>query len=146
MIDSWQIYWVTRLDHIHGMLAGFTTVTVLLCFALLFIGCVAVVCVADDKTITNKRRIYWKIVTGMVAAILLPSAIIFTGAFIPHTKEAILIVGLPMLLQNQKAAIETMGRIPNKTLQIFESYLDEELGKRKEEAVKDVKKAVNDDE
>lgn len=136
VIDSWQIYWLTRLDNIHCAMGGVTAILFILMLVLAAVGGGCAATGSDHYTDSGQKPTWFKwskrTFTASVLCFFAALSLLFIGSFIPTTRDMLLILGVPALLNNQKAAVETLGRLPNKSLQLFEKYLDEKLTDKKE--------------
>ncbi len=122
MITGWDIYWITRLDHLQWALS--------LAFGILIIVSVVWWIIIEIRRVEDEctRVDGWFAVISMT---LLP-VLLFGLVFTPSTKEMAAIYLLPKIVNNEK-----VQNIPDKALQLLNAKLDqwvkETLSKKKEE-------------
>ncbi|MHA2248631.1 MAG: hypothetical protein ACXADY_27045 [Candidatus Hodarchaeales archaeon] len=108
-MDWWQVYLITRLDAICELLIPF----------IIFAGmgtmiCTLVVVLEPDHWGKYRNRL-------LIAPIILLISLL-GGAFIPTTKDALLIIGVDAATHNER-----IEKNVEKTLDYFEKVLDEKL-------------------
>ena len=94
MITGSEMYWLTRLDGIKGLLAGFgIAIMVTAGFVLMFSPIIALE--FDRCDLPNRA---WKWLFGSIAGSIAFGALLLTGnVFIPTTKEYAAIKVIPMI-------------------------------------------------
>lgn len=148
MINEWTLYWITRLDAIREFLATFALQRVsfdadpspawifpgLFIFILLLMtpimtyGSSGEALKALVSACFDKLKPYLKWVAGTAAVWHLFCFLCSVGlAFVPDTKTALVIYGVPKLIRNQSGAIHQAEIIPEKLLRLLNQYLDKEL-------------------
>ena len=113
-MDSWTLYLITRADSV-GTLFFVLSLT---CLAGSIIGVVAYVVGMDEDLDEAKiagKRILKFFVPPAIALMLL-------ATLIPTTKEMIIILGVPELINSER--VQSVG---GKTLDYIEKYLDEKI-------------------
>ena len=110
-----EIYWITRLDVLRGLLTGMAVILGIICF------CIGLFAVIDDKDEIIMTR-------ALRRKILLPSLVVFAvfalGAmFTPSTKEMMLIWGLGNTVDYIQEN-ETVRQLPDKCVKALEAWAD----------------------
>ena len=122
-----EIYWITRLDLICGVLSLIAVFSVLATVVLFFIGIIkrsdAYIHNEDSKTCeqnneTSKMCLYF---AKRCAIIFFVS--VFINFFIPTTNEALLIYGVGGTIDYIKSN-DTAKQLPDKCVKTLDKYLD----------------------
>lgn len=128
MITESTIYWITRLDSIGCFICAVGTLCAITGAVGVIIGLVGYLVCNQEYEQTTKaaslaavKVLAWPLIGGLT--------LLFIGVFVPNTKEALMIYGIPALV-NSKAGQEA-AVIPEKVVKIMNQYLD---GKIKETA------------
>ena len=109
------IYWITRLDSIKAiMFLIFVSIVMYIAYLLIMWIFSDDECSQEERNKLNKtiKNIRLPIIIGIFVSIL-------SLVFIPSTKEAFVMTIIPQLTKNEK-----LMAIPDKTLTLFNSYLD----------------------
>jgi len=104
MITGWDIYWITRLDAIKGLIVGFLTITILI---MIVLAVIVYICWDEFNEVRPLKRTI-KIITPLI---------IFFGlslAFIPSTKEYAAIWLIPKVANN-----EQVQKVPDQVLRLL---------------------------
>ena len=122
-----EIYWITRLDLICGVLNLIVVLSVIATVVLFFIGlskrCYADIHNEDSETLeqhieTSKMCLYF---AKRCAIIFFVS--VFINFFIPTTNEALLIYGVGGTIDYIKSN-DTAKQLPDKCVKALDKYLD----------------------
>ena len=122
-----EIYWITRLDGICGVLNLIAVLSVIATVVLFFIGlskrCYADIHNEDSETLkqhieTSKMCLYF---AKRCAIIFFVS--VFINFFIPTTNEALLIYGVGGTIDYIKSN-DTAKQLPDKCVKALDKYLD----------------------
>ena len=116
MITEWELYWITRLDHI--LIA--CTISVVVGILPLVINSIVWVVEEDDKTLRHRAKI----------AFLISLPLVLIGGlgcvFVPTTKEMAMIKVLPMLA-NSKFVEEELPKDAQRIYRLGIRALEEKL-------------------
>ena len=122
-----EIYWITRLDLICGVLSLIAVLSVIATVVLFFAGLIkrsdAYIHNEDNKTLeqhieTSKMCLYF---AKRCAIIFFVS--VFINFFIPTTNEALLIYGVGGTIDYIKSN-DTSKQLPDKCVKALDKYLD----------------------
>lgn len=103
IITPMQIYWLTRLDHVHAVLAVTFVLLVLSTIGILIAGGVMQDCAFTEET--NKRGKKFVGKTPFMAAAFVVTLLV--DALIPATREMAAILIVPRIVNNEK--VQTVG-------------------------------------
>lgn len=121
-MNEWTLYWITRLDGIVST-ANFFAVGLGIFVVLGAVLTLAIYVFGNDDEIKKRAGKAW-------VGLFLVFAFFDIGCtYIPNTRDALIIYGVPKLLQSQAGAIKQAGEIPEKSLKLLNQYLDEQLKK-----------------
>lgn len=113
-----EIYWISRLDYICGLF-----------IALSIIFGVLTVVGGFILTIVNKSEEDYPTILKIVKkSLLIFSCSILVTIFLPNTKQAYMIWGLGGTIDYIKNN-ETIQKLPDKTIQCLDKFVDEYLNK-----------------
>jgi len=102
-MTPWTIYWLTRLDTLHGSAVAFFVFSCISALVTAFIWAMVLgECPnAEEETVnrTGRKVLRWVILVGAVAGLL--------AALIPTTKEMAAIIVVPKVLNNED--VQAMG-------------------------------------
>lgn len=114
MINEWQLYLLMKLDTIQStvLMVGFMG---LIAGVILFVGSLA----------SYSSGLIEKVAAGGV----LLAAILFTsfGVLIPSTRDALIIFGVPKLLNGQQETLAVLEKMPLKVTKALDSYIEDLL-------------------
>jgi hypothetical protein len=120
MITSWDIYWITRLDNINGILIIGGTLCLIFITVVLF----AAGDIRHDQIWHYKKAIITNIIISTIALLL--------GLMTPTTKEFAAIYLIPKIANN-----EQMQKIPDNAAKLLnakmEQWIDDTLAEKKKE-------------
>ena len=117
MITSWDIYWITRLDAIIGLLV----VLIIIGMVVGILGNVWYVCWIKDYCKKEEESIHWKRVKRIVIADVICILCFCLGlCFIPSTKEFAAIYLIPKIANN-----EQVKKIPDNAMKLLNGKLEE---------------------
>lgn len=116
MITISNMYWLTRLDHVHTVLGTLFVLLVLSTIAVLIIGCIMQDYTFTDETHERGRKFVGK--TPFMAAAFI--VVLLVNALIPTTKEMAAMIVIPGVLNNEK--VQTVG---NKLYDLAVEWMDE---------------------
>lgn len=107
-----EIYWITRLDVLRGLLTGMAVILAIIVF------CTGLFAVIDGKgeTLATRRKI---LLRGSVAFVVFTLGAMFT----PSTKEMMLIWGLGNTVDYIQEN-ETVKDLPDKCVKALEAWAD----------------------
>ena len=110
-----EIYWITRLDVLRGLLTGMAVILGIICFS---VGLFAVIDGKDEIIMSRAQR----------RKILLRSLVAFVvfalgSAFTPSTKEMMLIWGLGNTVDYMQEN-ETVQQLPDKCGKALEAWVE----------------------
>lgn len=117
MITAWDIYWITRLDSLNGLMVGIICVSLLGIFMCLVIGdC------AHDKLFYFKKNLLSLFLITFLCSVV--------GTFCPSTKEAVAIYMIPKIVNN-----EQVQKLPDNAMKFlngkFEEWINDMTVKKK---------------
>ena len=91
MITEWEMYWILKLDGLHGALVVFTVVSAI---TLGIAGVVWMVCDTEDK---DSDRFFRVIKCSLITCIVC----LIPAVFLPTTKEMAMIKVVPMIANSE---------------------------------------------
>lgn len=117
MITSWDIYWITRLDAIVGVLILAAVLLPVAVFVLAFYG-----------DVRHDKCSYYK--TGIVRCCVVFIAVVLLSTFVPSTKQFAAIYLIPKIANN-----EQVQKLPDNAMKFlngkFEAWIDDMTKKEK---------------
>jgi large-conductance mechanosensitive channel len=125
VITSADIYWITRLDSIVGLLVAVIIALAITSVVHAFIGAIRCeeMCRADQKEGWRKYR---KINIALGIALLITSTIV---TFVPSTKTAVAIYMVPKIVNN-----EQVQKLPDNAMSLingkFEEWINDMANKK----------------
>lgn len=133
-VSASQLYWITRLDGIGDFLTGLAVAAGI---AALFLAVWVAVANIDLKTKSAKL---W---SGACFGVTLGGCVLcaLAGVLTPTTKEAILIYGVPAVLNNPKVQAEAGAALDGtkELLSLAKGYIVEKLAVEKKQAGQDAR-------
>ena len=129
LITPSQIYWITRFDGLRDLFEVFT-VGGFFAYMAVFV----LVSAALDRDFDSKARKLFAAVAFLVALIAPTFGLLF--ALTPTTKEAVIILGLPAIVNNEKVQRKAADALDGTEdlLKLAKSYVAEKLSVDKPKA------------
>lgn len=117
-----EIYWITRLDLISGLLIGFAVISAI----VTFIAIIAYICNRSEYEVYGKdadKR--WAEFSSKLFKISLPCFFAFciSSILTPTTKEAMLIYGVGTIIDYVKQN-DTLQQIPDKCINALDAWVE----------------------
>jgi hypothetical protein len=121
MITEWQVYWITRMDWIVGLLIGGGILTILTSLVLTLCYYVRWDSYDDseDKQKVFQSRVRHPCLLGIIGTIL----IVISG-FVPGTKATCAIKIIPIIANNKR-----VEELPNKVLDLANAWMEKLMPK-----------------
>jgi hypothetical protein len=114
-ISPWMLYWVTRLDEIKNVCFGFGFISLLL-FCVFIIMNLAYFFEENDFLWNKHFAVFSLTLSGFMLCLILG----ITALFIPTTKEAIAIIVIPKIVNNER-----VQQLPPKMLDLVDEWIEE---------------------
>ena len=108
-----ELYWITRLDYIQGILVTFLFLTGVVILIATIFYCVNVSC--GDKSLKTREILKWTVPSFAIALSIL--------CFIPSTKEAMMIYGIGGTIDYIKSN-DKAKKLPDKFIDALTRYVD----------------------
>jgi len=119
MITESEMYWLTRLDHLHIIAVAISVTVVILSGIWLVVSsiCHAVNHAEENTDLlpVSRKSLRWSIPCFLLSWVLIASA-----GFIPTTKEMCAIKAIPVIVNN-----EQVQELPNKVVELANEWIDE---------------------
>ena len=112
MITPWEVYWITRLDSVHGFFIGL--------FAVSFVMMGMCGSFIMMEQLWNDEDIWPSIKKKYTIGIIIPLVAIFLATLTPSTKEACVIYLIPKIANN-----EQVQKIPNNFAKLLNTKMEE---------------------
>jgi hypothetical protein len=127
MINEWQLWLLLKLDALHGAFVV---------SAILIVGAIAAAAVwsqsyvgryttAEEDEDERKRR--FRLVFGRWYIYVIAPLMLALSLLTPSTKEALIIFGVPKLLNSQQETLAVLERMPLKVTKALDSYIEDLL-------------------
>ena len=126
MITESAIYWITRMDFLHGLASGVSIVFVVLVLAWLVASAICHIVnsinMADGERFNSKEffPLSRKSLRRSIPCFLLSWVLVIGAGLIPTTKEMCAIKAIPVIVNN-----EQVQEMPNKVLELANEWINE---------------------
>ena len=131
MINPFTLYLLLKLDQITGFLStwfwivGWSIVPVVVAAVAFKVVEVEYSSGDEDRDRAREIAAYWvSIMKKQIVALVVVSIVQLS---VPSTKNALLIFGIPAVLESQAEAIQTLEGMPKKLLKMLDGFIDEQL-------------------
>lgn len=116
-LSPWTLYFIFQLDSFNHALAWVFSISIITFIALwIFYGFqFPITSKSEQDRVDNfKKNQPWK------GPLVVATVLLFLGALLPSTKTALMIWGIPQVVNN-----EQVQQLPDKFIRLLNSYLDE---------------------
>lgn len=129
-IETWEIYWIFKLDDIHGWLEGVTLLLGFICCLLVIFSFVGTTLCLDgtDSDKKVKSRLY----KATLFAFILFLFVSIGNVFLPTTKQMVAIKVLPAIVNSesvQKGLPDELSMFYSITKEFFKKKMVDEVKK-----------------
>lgn len=125
MISESTIYWITRMDYLHGLIWSVALIVTILCLIWLVVSAICHAVNHSEATHGYRRNeellpISRKSLKYSIWSFVASWIFIFAACFIPTTKQLCAVLVIPAIANNQE-----VQQLPDKIVKVANEWIDE---------------------